>query len=91
MTIDEEKVKVIEKHFVDWNIYLTDSGLEKMFVVMDEYAINKRSELDELLMWVTQILDGWHADGTAWSDWDESIRQKVIAYRTKYTYEKPRA
>jgi hypothetical protein len=26
---------------------------------------------------VAQLLDGWHADGTAWSEWDESVRQKV--------------
>ena len=24
-----------------------------------------------------QLLDGWHNDGTAWSEWDESVRQDV--------------
>lgn len=25
-----------------------------------------------------QLLDGWHADGTVWSAWDESVRQQLI-------------
>lgn len=24
-----------------------------------------------------QLLDGWHQDGTAWSEWDESVRQHL--------------
>jgi len=28
---------------------------------------------------VVQLLDGWHADGTAWSECDESVRQEVVA------------
>jgi predicted phage tail protein len=43
-------------------------------------------ELDELLMQVEGIFDGWHSDGTAWSDYDETIRQKLLDFRTKYTY-----
>lgn len=27
---------------------------------------------------VSQLLSGWHADGTAWSEWDESVRQEVV-------------
>lgn len=26
-----------------------------------------------------QLLDGWHNDGTAWSDWDEKVRAQVSA------------
>ncbi len=26
---------------------------------------------------VAQLLDGWHADGTSWSEWDESVRQQL--------------
>lgn len=57
------------------------------FKKYEKTKINHK-ELDELLMWVTGILDGWHADGTAWSKWDESIRQKVTEFRKKYTYGK---
>jgi len=45
-----------------------------------------KAELDELLMWVSGILNGWHEDGTAWSEWDESVRNKVNEFRKKYTY-----
>jgi hypothetical protein len=26
---------------------------------------------------LSQLLDGWHQDGTAWSEWDESVRSKL--------------
>jgi hypothetical protein len=26
---------------------------------------------------IAQLLDGWHADGTCWSKWDEEVRQGV--------------
>lgn len=25
----------------------------------------------------SQLLDGWHQDGTAWSEWDESVRKEL--------------
>jgi hypothetical protein len=36
-----------------------------------------RERLKILLPNVSQLLDGWHADGTAWSEWDESVRKEV--------------
>lgn len=35
------------------------------------------SRIEPLLVDVAQILDGWHADGTEWSKWDESVRSRV--------------
>lgn len=35
--------------------------------------------LQDTLCEVAQLLDGWHQDGTAWSEWDESVRQKVLS------------
>lgn len=26
---------------------------------------------------VCQVFDGWHQDGTAWTEWDESVRREV--------------
>jgi len=26
---------------------------------------------------VAQLLDGWHQDGTAWTEWDESVRNEL--------------
>ena len=33
----------------------------------------------EMLPRVSQLLDGWHQDGTAWSVYDESVRAEVSA------------
>lgn len=37
----------------------------------------KFSLLDTLFCDVSQLLAGWHADGTSWSDWDETVRDSV--------------
>jgi hypothetical protein len=33
-----------------------------------------RDAVIETLPSVLQLLDGWHADGTAWTEWDEKVR-----------------
>lgn len=38
-----------------------------------------RATLGGLLVDVAQLLDGWHQDGTAWSEWDETVRRRVGA------------
>jgi hypothetical protein len=40
-------------------------------------------ELRQLLCDVAQLLDGWHNDGTAWSEWDESVRKRVLEMQLK--------
>ncbi len=47
----------------------------------------KDAEIAKLRAWFTrfldfaprvaQLLDGWHADGTAWSEWDETVRKEL--------------
>lgn len=32
----------------------------------------------DVLVDVNQLLEGWHADGTAWSEWDESVRDRCV-------------
>ncbi len=44
------------------------------------------TELDTLLCEVSGIFDGWHSDGTFWTEYDESIRKKIDEFRKKYTY-----
>ena len=48
--------------------------------------IEDMSNVDVLFDWdkavdtltnICQILDGWHNDGTAWSEWDEQVRKEV--------------
>jgi len=34
-------------------------------------------EVEATLIDCCQLLDGWHQDGTAWSAWDESMRQRI--------------
>lgn len=39
-----------------------------------------RAVLTEIIVWFpdcAQLLDGWHADGTAWTEWDEQIRTRL--------------
>lgn len=38
---------------------------------------NVANELVGVLCDVAQVFDGWHADGTAWTEWDESVRRRV--------------
>jgi hypothetical protein len=40
-------------------------------------------EIDSLLCDVAQLIDGWKADGTAWTQWDQSIRDRVTALRSR--------
>lgn len=46
-----------------------------------------RAELDDVLCDVSQVLDGWHQDGTAWSKWDEQVRQKVRELHERVVYQ----
>lgn len=41
------------------------------------------TEIDSLLCEVAQLLDGWKADGTAWTPWDQSIRDRVTDIRAR--------
>ena len=48
---------------------------------MEKPNIHKESfqqRLSQLLIDIAQLLDGWHQDGTAWSEWDESVRRRVM-------------
>ena len=36
-----------------------------------------------------QLLVGWHADGTAWSEWDQSVLDKLVALQRKTDPLKP--
>ncbi len=44
-------------------------------------------ELDSLLCEVSGIFDGWHSDGTYWTEYDQSVRNKIDVFRKKYTYD----
>lgn len=48
----------------------------------DEAIVARRflrlvSALENVLPNVAQLLDGWHQDGTKWSEWDEKVRQQL--------------
>jgi hypothetical protein len=40
-------------------------------------AANAASMVADLAPDLAQLLDGWHNDGTAWSEWDESVRKRL--------------
>lgn len=46
----------------------------------DEWARGMEEALDAWMKWYpdcAQLLDGWHAD-TAWTEWDENVRKRLI-------------
>jgi len=48
--------------------------------ICDACAVSKLfQETVSVLCDVAQILDGWHNDGTTWSEHDESVRKRVSA------------
>lgn len=58
---------------LDEALALTPKDLEDCVVV-------KRSELQALLVDVGQVFNGWHSDGTAWSEWDRSVWERAKAF-----------
>jgi hypothetical protein len=48
-----------------------------------ELAQAKCAEWADLVPEICQLLDGWHADGTAWSEWDESVRKRIAKLNMK--------
>lgn len=53
-------------------------GLQDGSALRDARALAEAlSLLQSLLCNVAQLLDGWHNDGTTWTEWDESVRQRV--------------
>jgi phage-related baseplate assembly protein len=57
--------------------------VEAAFAALRDLRETSRREsvedIQRLLVDVAQIFDGWHADGTAWTEWDESVRKRVSA------------
>ena len=42
-------------------------------------AMPSPEELLDVLVDVSQLFDGWHGDGTAWTTWDEDVRKRLAA------------
>ena len=62
---------------------LSDEEMRKQIIAEQEARIaTLQAFVDEFNNFYpdcAQLLDGWHADGTAWSAWDESVRQHLTA------------
>jgi hypothetical protein len=64
----------------------------KQYGVSPEYEkldYKIRTELEDLLHDVENIFAGWHSDGTAWTEWDESVRKRLMEFRIRHTYVPP--
>lgn len=63
----------------DWPFCDCDPKAEKVIEAIEEsgFAVVNVHEWQEVLCCVAQVFDGWHNDGTAWSEWDESVRKRV--------------
>ena len=42
-----------------------------------------KEELPQLLSEIASIFKGWHSDGTAWSEYDQSVFEKLIAFQVR--------
>jgi len=52
-------------------------------VAADDTARRLLEEAQHVLPMVTQVLDGWHQDGTVWTEWDESVRISLGALMSR--------
>jgi len=74
-----------EEHF--YLKYLESNGVIKEFKeYLNDKEVNLKTHLDQLLCEVSGIFDGWHSDGTHWTEYDEIVRKKIDEFRKKYTY-----
>lgn len=90
--MNEENKEFVEKA----NGYCKKMGYEKgtnkysvawlAFLAAISASYGSISELDKLLCEVSGVFDGWHSDGTYWTEYDESVRKRIDEFRKKYTY-----
>lgn len=68
-----------------------NAALQRQLSERDKQLSEMSRDVDAVLINVSQLLYGWHADGTAWSEWDEQVRQQVSAlHRRTYARVKDR-
>jgi hypothetical protein len=58
-------------------------GLGDKYILAKLKPVVLSAEVIHLLTDVAQVFDGWHSDGTAWTEWDESVRKSVSAVQRK--------
>lgn len=99
MTIEQRKPAVASSDLLDRialacaNVIDHDCGAELNAVRIKPVLASFAALMDEslnVLTDVSQLLDGWHSDGTAWSEWDESVRGRVSHLQKRfYELDKP--
>lgn len=82
----EEVLSIVNPNKWDGKMFTED---ELMLKEYNPFIKAHLAELDNLLCEVSGIFDGWHSDGTYWTEYDESIRKKIDEFRNRYTYEAP--
>lgn len=85
---DKYKVWSYTMIAIDKAIHALSNPSEFGWVAKEE-TDELRTELDTLLCEVEGIFDGWHSDGTAWTEYDESVRKRLMEFRLRYTYTPP--
>jgi len=72
-----------EYHWPDERRWNAEELLHKALAAFFSPQASATVDIVNTLTNACQVFDGWHNDGTAWSEWDESVRQdlsKLLAY-----------
>lgn len=54
---------------------------------MSDADTKRLHEILNLTPDIAQLMDGWHQDGTAWTEWDESVRSRLSEWHKRVTPE----
>lgn len=60
------------------------------FDCLPDFSAKSQIDLKQLLCDVAAIFDGWHSDGTAWTEWDESVRERVSKCQQQLEVQSPK-
>ncbi len=75
----------VRNEIADVNGYFLETAIRKTF---DEFQKEMRNELDQLLMETGQVFHGF-INEEYWSEYDESVKNRIIEFRKKFTYDVP--
>lgn len=80
--LDREFQRIVDAHYTE-EVTVDDGASSPV----EEPTPDYRRALLSLLPIVVDaatLIGGWHQDGTAWSEWDESVYQRITAWNREH-------